>query len=99
MHHEAGADDGLGVVDVDVLAAPRAHDADAGRAGSTILVPTLQPVTERFWLDTLLTMLASGQETQTQALLLRRFRDTAATADHSASARRAAELLEAADAR
>jgi hypothetical protein len=44
-------------------------------------------------------MLASGQGTQAQALLLRRFRDTAATADHSASARRAAELLEAADAR
>src|SRR6516162_6943268 len=49
--------------------------------------------------DTLLTMLASGQRTQAQALLLRRFRDTAATADHSASPRRAAELLEAADAR
>jgi hypothetical protein len=49
--------------------------------------------------DTLLTMLASGQATQAQALLLRRFRDTAATADHSASARGAAELLEAADAR
>ncbi len=47
----------------------------------------------------LLTMLASGQETQAQALLLRRFRDTTATANHSASARRAAELLEAADAR
>ena len=44
-------------------------------------------------------MLASGQGTQAQALLLRRFRDTTATADHSASARRAAELLEAADAR
>ena len=47
----------------------------------------------------MLTMLASGQGTQAQALLLRSFRDTTATADHSASARRAAELLEAADAR
>jgi hypothetical protein len=54
------------------------------------------PATEK---DTLLTMLASGQGAQAQALLLRRFRDTTATADHSASARRAAELLEAADAR
>jgi hypothetical protein len=54
------------------------------------------PATEK---DTLLTTLASGQGTQAQALLLRRFRDTTATADHSASTRRAAELLEAADAR
>jgi hypothetical protein len=44
-------------------------------------------------------MLASGQGTQAQALLLRRFRDTAATADHPSSARRAAELLETSDAR
>jgi hypothetical protein len=73
-------------------------DSQAGKSQPDPLaawVLTL-PATEK---DTLLTTLASGQETQAEALLLRRFRDTTATADHSASARRAAELLEAADAR
>jgi hypothetical protein len=74
-------------------ASPQAGESLPGALAAWVL--TL-PATEK---DTLLTMLASGQGTQAQALLLRRFRDTTATADHSASARRAAELLEAADAR
>ncbi len=74
-------------------ASPQAGESQPDALAAWVL--TL-PATEK---DTLLTMLASGQGTQAQALLLRRFRDTTATADHSASTRRAAELLEAADAR
>ncbi|HEX9552554.1 MAG TPA: hypothetical protein VF983_05055 [Streptosporangiaceae bacterium] len=74
-------------------ASPQAGESQPDALAAWVLTP---PATEK---DTLLTMLASGQGTQAQALLLRRFRDTTATADHSASTRRAAELLEAADAR
>jgi len=37
VHHKAGADDGLGVVDVDVLAAFRAHDADADAVAARLV--------------------------------------------------------------
>lgn len=74
-------------------ASPQAEEPQPDALASWVL--TL-PETQK---DTLLTMLASGQGTQAQALLLRRFRDTTATADCSASTRSAATLLEAADAR